>query len=1327
MLQACRAAVFAEDIYMKTRIPLRDTLKKDGTGQAQRALKALDPAYFQPEDRTPEDWLLYARELSKLMRYADAYSTADRTWEPFLDWEREGLTWEEVVKYLNGDLVPGLSPEKMTWLSRPHFVLLAAFLRLLQIPKDQINGFTRRHLDFYYREVLRFVPRKFIPDKAHLVIGLEEGAGQFLLKKGTLFQAGKDSSGADIHFMATRDTLLNLAAVTDLRSWLVDGEELSMEDVLLKYRNSPDDDFGFKPIMDLVYGLPNPGDSLWERDQKYMESLYTVLEQFENMLEKIREQVALTSSEFMRLMRFKYDGSGEPGKIVDDLLSQAGRKKKGDPRFAISGTDLDNFDGQVGAAIGNVNLAPFFDNLYDAYHQIDKIEEFFSLPADDVVFLLKIRSKLRNRQIPDHRELRQFYELLQGAFVRHGRWRRIMKLMAIWQSQGLDKAIEYALGYPKPGDGLPPYGYTLEEIYNDLKNRPDLTMHDAYLKDKLLLNRQEFMEATHGSSDHWLIPLEKVMRLKTEGDEEKIEMRTWNRVCKNSNVSGSVAAGAGWRPFGSTQDDSAEIGIAIVSSLLRLKAGVRELTITLGFEPSGANWEMIRKDLAEKRYPFSFLFSTAKGYFNVPDSALKMSLEKEPPGDKKFWVIVTTITLQESDPAIVAPEATAFAEPVLKVVLRETTSGTKRHVPYMSYKEMKLFNVWIKLAVEGIRPLLEDDDTGTINPQKPFEPFGAQPEVGSSLYFWDDEIAEKKIDAFKLSFQWMDAPADVAKYYAHYPAVSGKSFKARLQMFKDRTSHDLGEIDLFGAVKTIDVSENRDSFLYSGPSVSADEGDRGIWHTSRYFSLTLQDPDFQHGNYTAVASQLSGQYVKALTTTPPPSPPPLASDYQVNLPYTPKLKSFKLGYSCLSRIGLDSVYHLQPFGMQPLSGTSPFFLPRYEAKGALLLGIVNFNPPDVLSLLFQVEDGSAHPERPKPKVSFSYLTDSGWRVLDDAHVMDTTRNFSHPGILQLTIPEDASKSSILVSPGKHWIMLSAAENEAGVSSFLSVSAGGVEVVMDENAQRYAKLLPGAITATVADAPAIKSIVQPYPSFGGRESEAGDVLYTRISERLRHKQRAVTVWDYERLVLQQFPDVRRVKALPVTSPGSDVKVIVIPDTRNRTGLDPFGPRFSQAYRDDVAEYLRQHCSHHASVQVLNPEYVRVKIRVSVRFKPGVSERYWQQELNTVLQRFLSPWAFDQSSEITFGGTVYANTVVSFLDGYDCIDYILGLKFFTSKDGFNFSPVTERDDVNQVAPERPECILVSADTHEFDIVPDLKTDVDDLQGIGYMKIELDFEIQ
>jgi YD repeat-containing protein len=75
-----------------------------------------------------------------------------------------------------------------------------------------------------------------------------------------------------------------------------------------------------------------------------------------------------------------------------------------------------------------------------------------------------------------------------------------------------------------------------------------------------------------------------------------------------------------------------------------------------------------------------------------------------------------------------------------------------------------------------------------------------------------------------------------------------------------------------------------------------------------------------------------------------------------------------------------------------------------------------------------------------------------------------------------------------------------------------------------------------------------SVVLPYDSFGGRVAEDDSTFYTRVSERLRHKDRAITLFDYERLVLEEFPEIYKVRCLNHTVVDPDLfdPYILIPE-------------------------------------------------------------------------------------------------------------------------------------------------------------------------------------
>ena len=82
----------------------------------------------------------------------------------------------------------------------PHYGLWLAFVRLFGFSRDHLNGMTRRHLDYYYKDFLQLCLLKPQPAKVHLLLGLGKTVTDHLLHAGTLFRAGKDAAGREIAY-----------------------------------------------------------------------------------------------------------------------------------------------------------------------------------------------------------------------------------------------------------------------------------------------------------------------------------------------------------------------------------------------------------------------------------------------------------------------------------------------------------------------------------------------------------------------------------------------------------------------------------------------------------------------------------------------------------------------------------------------------------------------------------------------------------------------------------------------------------------------------------------------------------------------------------------------------------------------------------------------------------------------------------------------------------------------------------------------------------------------------------------------------------------------
>jgi hypothetical protein len=107
----------------------------------------------------------------------------------------------------------------------PHYALFLAFLRLFEYARSAANTLTARHLDFYFREILRLKEKGAEPGKVHLLVELAKQAASREFRAGESFKAGKDGLGRDAFFVNDGDFVANQAKVSALKTLYKHGDE----------------------------------------------------------------------------------------------------------------------------------------------------------------------------------------------------------------------------------------------------------------------------------------------------------------------------------------------------------------------------------------------------------------------------------------------------------------------------------------------------------------------------------------------------------------------------------------------------------------------------------------------------------------------------------------------------------------------------------------------------------------------------------------------------------------------------------------------------------------------------------------------------------------------------------------------------------------------------------------------------------------------------------------------------------------------------------------------------------------------------------------------
>ena len=833
-------------------------------------------------------------------------------------------------------------------------------------------------------------------------------------------------------------------------------------------------------------------------------------------------------------------------------------------------------------------------------------------------------------------------------------------------------------------------------------------------------------------------------------------------VANSEDGLGAPLAGepAKWPTFGDPAFmQPSTVGFAIASHLLLLREGMRTITLTL---------RLGLLDEAGNPIPSNRAFERLQAFASGEADWVQLNVKEAVVNNGE---VKLTIEAANDQPAILTYDANVLdgnidtSFPVLRLMLDPQASN------YEDFENLKIEQVNIQAKVEaehaeaGVKNLIVQNDFGVLDANSAFEPFGATPANGGNFFMGSNEVFSKPLQSLKLNIDWGDYPGNLEDYYKD-------GYDSRFKL--PRVDSDIRISGTWRAAQTgIDLfnTGNFNKSISRLPSIplmpELEELDEFSSQVNQGFLRLRLDGSFLHRDYPKLFAQ---EAVKDGNKTFP------------NTPYTPTIQALSLGYETTTQnISLNQatetgqLFHILPFGsdqLEQMPNRAHSFLPAI-ARGALYLGVEAFQPPQNLHLLFQVAEGSAETVNVvrRENIVWDYLTPEGWREqpLSGSEIfIDTTQGLQRSGILAFSLGRDAVNNASLMPNGLHWLrgrlVNRSASNEvdpAGAAQTIDIKTQAITAVFEDNDNDpnhlLAPLPAESIAALVQRNSAIRKVSQPYASFEGSVAEMDNGLYRRVHERLRHKQRAINLWDYERLILEQFPQVYKVKALPHTGftdnqysefvPGQTT-VVVIPQLRNQNAVNPLQPAASVALLEDIRRFLLGLTTQFVSavpnaLHVINPRYETIQLSMEVGFREGFDGGFYAEVLNRDLRQFLSPWAFVAGEDISFGGKIYKSQLLAFVEERAYVDYVTNFRLFQKNAGpgigemcvevdFVVWPDAEADQGVDVAVASTEAsILVSAQRHSIGVLQPDQFPCDEpdvcVEGIGCWIIQGDFIVQ
>lgn len=824
---------------------------------------------------------------------------------------------------------------------------------------------------------------------------------------------------------------------------------------------------------------------------------------------------------------------------------------------------------------------------------------------------------------------------------------------------------------------------------------------------------------------------------------------------------------AGWSAFGVDDVPSpasvpdAEIGIVVRSALLLLRAGARKLTVTLLFASGSAlqqsvsaylstvrrelEGDMARSSRDEDLLPAAFRLSL-EGTDNdrVVDAALDLS-------NVANGELIFILAFAQDAPPIAAAAKGSIKLPALRIAINPTSGG--RVSAYSFFEGLALTGVCLDVSVAGLAPLMLQTAAGLVDGSKPFLPFGPLAPNGAYLIFWHPDLCGKALEKLTLNFQWSGLPASEAALetlYAPYGAsLKRDSFRASLSVLSnyawtptaalDPTAVDAQSFPLFDAGADGLFQAGTRQFqlcgVYGEPGQTASIYSQS--YKSGFFKLQLVEPIIGFGQQAypelLTSTMLANTHALPWKRRTPPSPP-----------INPMLATFSVDYTASANLAVqtslagknpdsdEGVYRYGPFKLRTAVADSCAF-PILPESGYLLIGIAGLSASGCVTLLFHVKPSAADfyvtarrqadEARNASAMKLRYFSAGSWKTVPpNCMTQDTTEGLTRSGLIGLQLPVDLTPFPAALAGDLCWLQLSVSHPElyGRIIDLRCQGATATRVTPLGPANRSPVLPANTIAALAQKTPKVIRVVQPFATEGGLPAEDERRFQIRVSERLRHKQRAILPRDYELLILDRFPSIGDAKCLTrgeaacFGAKAGEVVIVVAPLRLDRQDLTPLVPEY--LLREIGAYLLEKAPPSVKAITIRNPEYERIRVSARLDFTAGDRSEFLRRVYESV-DDLIAPWAKDPMAPLPMGSggcdVAGLRAVLEDLNFVQNVDGLSLVQFYSdpapdypNKSQTVFARVcdTARSGFEQrtLAPWWPWSVLVPASDHQFKLV-------------------------
>ena len=680
------------------------------------------------------------------------------------------------------------------------------------------------------------------------------------------------------------------------------------------------------------------------------------------------------------------------------------------------------------------------------------------------------------------------------------------------------------------------------------------------------------------------------------------------------------------------------------------------------------------------------------------------------------------------------------------------------------FENLFIEKISIRVEVKNYKKLSIEDDYGSINTEKDFRFLGAIPSIGNSLYIECKDILAIKPSVLEFNIEWKGLPEcgdGFKKYYEEYSTdIKNEDFKVNAQIMYNekwisisKDSIFLFELDKKDEKGNYVLSKNKKITLY--PKIYLENSDALSFFEKKKntgklkFSLISPPMAFGHSVYNDLTKKNVISSVKDKITQKNPLLPP----------YTPLVSSIFANYQSETEINLGKnikenfysadVKYIHPFGFSSYindkSEAKISFLPSinstegeifYKNDLIVFLGLER-SDFSYLSIHVEVDNQYNLNANEISLLKIQVAKEKNWENFDSIKIIsDTTLSFTQSGTIEIKLKKEIINTSNTMGDDLFWIRIYRSKfNSSNISKIKGIYVNGVKtqrVFSKSKKENIDILKSGSLNALCNKSlNEILKINQPFPSFGFLPKESEEHFFFRVRNRISHKNRPLSIEDYEKIILEKFENISLVKCINNCSKNKchidiagHITVVVIPKgdfLENSNDL-------VKLILLKIKNFLEEITSPHIEIEVTTPTYEQIKIFADIKLKNDFSEESTVSELNNIIFKNLefntkyedgklkSDTVFHPSSLYKL---ILSNKEVEYINDYRIVKYyeINGKKYLK-----NFSSFEDK-----ILPTLPWAFLTSSKDHII-TVSNKKNHKPITQkiGIGEMSINKDFTI-